>query len=248
MSWLIDREVWHQIYTYIRGRLKLSFDLDQKATDILSSILDSMPNTVEVDHLKRITLNRRVFVLGPAPSIDRDFRRAEALGLLHGCALISVDGASSYLYEIGVVPDIIVTDLDGNPQHIAYLNSRGSTAIVHGHGDNIDEVVLWVQKLSGPVIGSTQAEPRPHVYNFGGFTDGDRALYIAYALGVREVFLGGMDFCGEIGAYSIAYKKKDVEVKRAKMNIAVELVEMLVRWGMKIKSLSRTCVPGVEVV
>ncbi|MCS7111511.1 MAG: DUF115 domain-containing protein [Ignisphaera sp.] len=248
MSWLIDRGVWLSIYSSIKGELSLSFDRDQIATDTLSSVLSRMPNTVDVDRLRSALSGGCVVVLGPAPSIEHDFRRAYSLELLSRLPVVAVDGATTYLYEQGFTPSVVVTDLDGDPNHIAYVNSRGCIAVVHSHGDNIDELTTWVPRFKGPVVGSTQVEPRPHVYNFGGFTDGDRALFIAYALGVRCAVVGGMDFRGPVGRYSTVYRRKDEAVKRVKLGIAVKLIEMLLSWGMEVKALSPTGVPGVEVM
>lgn len=248
MSWLIDKNTWLAIYNSIKNRLNLSFQLDQLATNILSEILTTLPNTIDLQQLKSAINGNCVIVLGPALNIDHDFEKAKELNLLDKCSLISVDGTSSFLYEKNFVPDVIVTDLDGNPNHIAYLNKKNSIVVVHGHGDNINDIFLWVPKFEGPVIGSTQVEPRPFVYNFGGFTDGDRALFIAYALSVREIIVGGMDFKGVIGKYSILYRKKDEIVKKMKMSIALELIIMLINKGMNIKTLSDTGIPGAKII
>lgn len=240
--------MWISLYNRIKERLGLSFYLDQEATDTLSRILSSMPSVVDVEVLREVFAGRCILVFGPANNIDRDFRRAIDEGFADRCAIVAVDGASRYLYEVGVTPDVIVTDLDGDVNSILNLNRLGSVVVVHGHGDNISDIAEWVPRLRGPVLGSTQVEPRPHVYNFGGFTDGDRALFIAYAMGIREAVLGGMDFTGEVGRYSVMSKPKDLEVKRIKMGIAVELISMLVGWGMRVKSLSPTGIPSVEVI
>ncbi|MEM0153592.1 MAG: hypothetical protein QXP12_05685, partial [Ignisphaera sp.] len=81
-----------------------------------------------------------------------------------------------------------------------------------------------------------------------GFTDGDRALFIAYALGVRKAIIGGMDFRGPIGRYSIVYRRKDEDIKRVKLSIAIKLISMLISWGMEIDALSNPGIPGVKVI
>lgn len=248
MSWLIDKSFWLDIYNDIKKMLSLSFDLDQQATNILSTILSTMPNTVDINYLKEMFYRDCIFILGPATNIEHDFAKAESLDITQLCTSIAVNGASSYLYEVGFIPTAIVTDLDGNPIHIIYLNNRGAIAIIHAHGDNINDIIVWVPEFRGHVIGSTQVEPRSYVYNFGGFTDGDRALYIAYVLGAREIFIGGMNFLGNIGRYSITYKNKDKNIKKIKMNIAVKLVEILISWGLKIRSLSATGIDGIGVI
>jgi len=47
--------------------------------------------------------------------------------------------------------------------------------------------------VRGPVVGTTQARPLQHVHNFGGFTDGDRAVFAAQSLGAASITLLGFD-------------------------------------------------------
>jgi uncharacterized Rossmann fold enzyme len=75
-------------------------------------------------------------------------------------------------------------------------------------------------------VGSTQRHPRSNVYNFLGFTDGDRAVFLAAGMGAKLIALAGMDFGFTVGKYS---KKvvSSVEVKRKKLQIGKELLEWL---------------------
>ena len=52
------------------------------------------------------------------------------------------------------------------------------------------------------MLGTTQAQPVGNVYNFGGFTDGDRAIFLAVALNASEITLAGMDFGTTVTKYS----------------------------------------------
>jgi hypothetical protein len=62
------------------------------------------------------------------------------------------------------------------------------------------------------VLGTTQAQPAGNLYNFGGFTDGDRALFLAVALGASEITLAGMDF----GDVVTRYSRPNIETATAK--------------------------------
>jgi uncharacterized Rossmann fold enzyme len=64
---------------------------------------------------------------------------------------------------------------------------------LHAHGDNIPHLRFWVPRFNGPLVGTTQSRPIPGIYNFGGFTDGDRAAFAAHALGAEKVKLLGFD-------------------------------------------------------
>ena len=51
--------------------------------------------------------------------------------------LIVADGAMRACLERGLVPEIIVTDLDGYMDDLIGAFNNGSNIIAHGHGDNI---------------------------------------------------------------------------------------------------------------
>jgi len=97
--------------------------------------------------------------------------------------------------------------------------------VIHGHGDNIPVLERLVPRIENP-IGTTQVQPRPNVYNFGGFTDGDRAVFLATAMEARLVILAGMDFGPAIGRYSKA-KPRSIHVKREKLTMGRALLEWL---------------------
>ena len=58
--------------------------------------------------------------------------------------------------------------------------------VVHSHGDNIDKLHSHVPQLD-KIIGSTQAVPLDNVFNFGGFSDGDRCAYLAKEFGAVSI-------------------------------------------------------------
>ena len=60
--------------------------------------------------------------------------------------------------------------------------------------DNLSALRLWVPKLRGPLVGTTQGRPLENVFNFGGFTDGDRAAHLVHELGASAIELYGFDF------------------------------------------------------
>lgn len=91
------------------------------------------------------------------------------------------------------MPGAVFTDLDGADDLFVEMNRRGTVMVVHAHGDNIPLLRQWVPRFPGPVLGTTQAAPLPRVHNFGGFTDGDRAVFAAEALGAREIRIIGFD-------------------------------------------------------
>jgi 2-amino-4-hydroxy-6-hydroxymethyldihydropteridine diphosphokinase len=72
-------------------------------------------------------------------------------------------------------------------------------------------------RFTGPVVATTQATPLPHVHNFGGFTDGDRAAFAAQELGASCITLVGFDLDDE-----------NVDpLKRGKLHIARKLLALI---------------------
>ena len=111
-----------------------------------------------------------------------------------GPVLIAADGATAPCLEAGLVPAVIVTDLDGPVPSEITANLRGSLVVVHAHGDNVAELERWVPEFPGELAGSWAGPPRPALIDVGGFTDGDRAAYLAEELGARRILLWGFEF------------------------------------------------------
>ncbi|HXW99032.1 MAG TPA: 6-hydroxymethylpterin diphosphokinase MptE-like protein, partial [Methanomicrobiales archaeon] len=82
-------------------------------------------------------------------------------------------------------------DLDGATCDFIRMNEAGTVIVVHAHGDNIPLIRRWVPGFPGPLVGTTQSRPFGMIHNFGGFSDGDRAVFLAHALGAADVLLAG---------------------------------------------------------
>jgi len=234
MSWVIDREKWLKWYNYIKKTLSLTFEQDQEATNFLSELLKGKNILNFNDLLSRFSKFRKAAVIGAGPSLEKS--DIVIKGLDKFTVVISSDGATSFLIENDVIPHIVVTDLDGKVQDLVYANKRGAVTVIHGHGDNIERLKSYVRFFSGEVIGSTQVEPMPFVYNFGGFTDGDRGVFLASHLNIKKILLIGMDFGDIVGKYSKPWLKDSQpasEIKRKKLEIARRLVD----WIAKEKKL-----------
>ena len=108
--------------------------------------------------------------------------------------VIAADEAASVLRSHGIRPAILVTDLDGEVPDQVQLNEEGAIAVVHGHGDNAEAVRTWAPRFRGRTMATTQSQPTGGLHNFGGFTDGDRAAYLADHFGAASIRLVGFDF------------------------------------------------------
>ncbi|HMK53364.1 MAG TPA: 6-hydroxymethylpterin diphosphokinase MptE-like protein, partial [Methanobacteriaceae archaeon] len=132
-----------------------------------------------------IPVKEKTIVFGAGPSLKRNIIELKKIEL-DDFLLIAADGATTALLEENIVPDIIVTDLDGRMDTIFKANRLGSVMVVHAHGDNFKKISKYVPELLR-VIGTTQSTPLANVYNWGGFTDGDRAVFLAVELGVKVI-------------------------------------------------------------
>jgi len=166
--------------------------------------------------------SRDCVVLGAGPSLDEDLEKLERRGWMDKL-LISADGATSAQLKYRP-PDIIVTDLDGNVGDQLDAWSHGSWLVLHAHGDNLDQIRKVAPKIDKRVLGTTQVEPFGKLFNFGGFTDGDRAAFMAHELGASKIYLAGMDLGQRIGRHS---GDKDRERKLIKLKICGELLAWL---------------------
>jgi hypothetical protein len=179
--------VWEPIYQSILQDFGFSRLRDEEAAKLLAGLLcDQEP---PLPAAKALVRGRRVVVFGNAPSLE-----AEICGLQERDAVFfAADGATSALLRHAVLPDVVVTDLDGPFPAILEANSQGCMVVVHAHGDNLDALDRYVPQLQR-IIGTVQCRPPAGLYNFGGFTDGDRCVFLARELGAASIKLVGFDF------------------------------------------------------
>jgi uncharacterized Rossmann fold enzyme len=156
--------------------------------------------------------------------------RSELSGIVEGELLVAADGATSTLVSNDLLPDIIVTDLDGAVSDQVEANARGSVVFVHAHGDNREAVERHVPAFEGALIGTCQCAPVVGLFNFGGFTDGDRAACILSELGVSRIRLAGFD----LDAPSTK-PGRSPEVKARKLAWARRILTLLSQQGVTIE-------------
>ena len=138
--------------------------------------------------LEKLIRSRDVLVCGKAPRLKDDLGQVDRAQY----TVIAADGATSALLAAGFVPDVIVSDLDGSHADLLEANRRGAIVLAHAHADNVPAVKEMVPRLKD-VIGTTQAAPFDHVYNFGGFSDGDRCVFLAKEFGAKSIRIIGFD-------------------------------------------------------
>ncbi len=143
--------------------------------------------------------------------------------------VIAADSAASVLMEANVRLDMIVTDLDGIVEDQVEANGRGAVVFVHAHGDNMKALRRYAAQFRGPLVGTCQCPPPPGIFNFGGFTDGDRAACIAAELGAKKIFLAGFDF-----EHPSDKEGRSRDVKLRKLRWAQVVLDELAKEGARI--------------
>ena len=206
---------WKKRYFTILKEMNYSEKKDKESALILDSILKK---TDSIEKVKEIIQGNTVFVIGSGPSLSIAIPK---LKKLKKSIKIAADSSLEPLIDNGIIPDIIVTDLDGNEDTIKKISKTKSIFVIHAHGDNIEKLQM-VKKMKN-CIGTTQTNPFNKVQNFGGFTDGDRGVFLASYFNAKKIILFGMDFGNQIGKFSNT-KKSDRETKLKKLEIGRDLL------------------------
>jgi uncharacterized Rossmann fold enzyme len=211
----MDFAAWEPIYESILEDFGFDRSGDEEAARFLSHMLTE-ENSVSLSELKNVISGKPVLVCGNAPGLRAELSKID----LSAFVIVAADGAAAVLTDMGRLPEVICTDLDGNSEvdieREILACERGSIVLIHAHGDNIDKLKKYVPRFKH-FIATTQARPFDKIYNFGGFSDGDRCAFVAKEFGACSIKLAGFDF-------------EDPEVnpiKKKKLKWAKELLGML---------------------
>jgi uncharacterized Rossmann fold enzyme len=189
----VEYSEWAPRYDRIRAEFGFPFEREVAAANLLESLLPASAPGDPLARLRPLLEARTVVVVGLAPRTGPPpLWRLPSTSQVP--ALIAADGATAVCLDAGLVPTVVVTDLDGPVAAEIAANRRGSVVVIHAHGDNQAALAEWVGQFPGEVVGSWSGPPRPHLLNVGGFTDGDRAAYLADHLGAERILLWGFDF------------------------------------------------------
>jgi uncharacterized Rossmann fold enzyme len=199
---------WEHWYDQIVVNMGLDPKRDMEAARLLRTL--EAHRRGDLRDLEKLIRGKEVIIFGPAPFSDMNFGNA---------VKISAGSTTDQLVEMNIWPEIIVTDLDGNVPAQVEANKKGAVAVIHAHGDNMDAIREWVPRFSPPVIGTTQVEPIEDIYNFGGFTDGDRSVFMAIHFGASRIILKGFDFDNPTGKPIV-----DIALKKKKLGYARQLI------------------------
>ena len=183
----MEFEQWEPVYDAILADFGYGRGGDDQARDQLATLLTSSFDPERLDWT-----GQTVAIAGGADSLAAE---PELQLAADADVVVAASVAADRLREHGVPVDCMVTDLDKNPETVVDLTTTGTPVAVHAHGDNVPAVEQWVPKLDHEfVLPTTQAAPAGAVRNFGGFTDGDRAAFLADARGAADLVFPGWAF------------------------------------------------------
>jgi 2-amino-4-hydroxy-6-hydroxymethyldihydropteridine diphosphokinase len=185
---------WRKRYSQILDEFGYNEKNDIESAKILNSLLK---NIFPLRKLREKIEDQNVFVIGAGPSL---LSSIPILKKYNSATKIAADGAVKALIDNNIIPDILVTDLDGDETSLKKIGKGKTIMIVHAHGDNFQKLGM-VKKFIN-CIGTTETKSFGKINNFGGFTDGDRCVFLARHFGAKKIILFGMDFGNKIGMYS----------------------------------------------
>jgi len=209
---------WDSKYKKILKDFGYSRRKDSQSCKLLDSLL---PKKTPIVKIRDLIESKPVFVIGAGPSLPSCI---SILKKYKKITKIVADGATQAIIENNLRPDIVVTDLDGDIKSLKKAGRTDTIMVVHAHGDNSEKIHL-VKNFKN-CIGTTQTKPVGKVHNFGGFTDGDRCVFLASDFKAEKIILLGMDFGNRIGKYSKT-RVINRSIKIAKLRHGKKLLEWL---------------------
>jgi uncharacterized Rossmann fold enzyme len=178
-------QTWEPVYRWVLADFGFAAAADERARDVLASLCDPFDG-----HRLAAIDGARVAVCGGADTLADELADARQADFV-----VAASVAADTLRDADVAVDLMVTDLDKNPGTARRLTREGVVVAAHAHGDNIDAVRRHVPTFDDEhVLPTVQCAPKGPTENFGGFTDGDRAAYVADHFGAAELVFPGWSF------------------------------------------------------
>lgn len=178
-------ETFEPVYEAILADVGFDREADERARDVAADIATPFSMS-RFDGWAGAT----VAVVGAAPCLSDELERVRSADVVAAAST-----AADVLLENDIAVDCMVTDLDKTPETAAALTDAGVPVVAHAHGDNVPALREWLPRFdSDHTMVTTQAAPVGAVVNVGGFTDGDRAAFLADHVGAGRLTFPGWAF------------------------------------------------------
>lgn len=185
----MDFDTWEPIYEAILADFGYDRAADERARDWLASVFERR-EVEPYEPVPNTFAGETVAIAGAGSSL------LDEVDLVRDAdTVVAASTAADRLRDVGFDLDFVVTDLDKHAEAVREFTKEGVPVAVHAHGDNVDALRQHVPMFDlTSVVPTTQAAPTGPVANYGGFTDGDRAAFLADHLGAEELVFPGWDF------------------------------------------------------
>lgn len=181
----MEFDEWEPVYEAIRRDFGYDRGDDERAREVLASLTEPF----DLEYLDAAS-GATVAIAGAGPNLSDELDDAREADVVFAAST-----AADRLLEAGVGVDCMVTDLDKNPDTVRRLTEQETPVAVHAHGDNVAQLRAVVPDCRDEwLLPTTQVAPRGPVRNLGGFTDGDRAAFLADHLGAARLRFVGWTF------------------------------------------------------
>ncbi|QPV61478.1 DUF115 domain-containing protein [Halosimplex litoreum] len=186
----MEFDEWEPVYEAVLADMGFDRAGDERARDLLADLVVDSGGSGSLAPADLDFAGETVAVVGAGPSLG------DELGVVRAAdSVVAASDAAAAVREAGLVVDCMVTDLDEESDVARELTAAGTPVAVHAHGDNRPALRERVPELVvESVLPTTQAAPAGPVVDTGGFTDGDRAAFLADHCGAETLVFAGWDF------------------------------------------------------
>jgi len=207
---------WEPVYEDILKDMGFDRPSDESSARLLKAMTQN--SDIVTEEVLSDMMKANAAIVGGSVS-EKDIVKIKEHVNAEDHVLISAGSATGFLMTNGIVPDIVVTDLDGDFELQKMASDAGSLMMIHAHGDNADLIMGHIKNITGKMMITTQSTPDAVLCNYGGFTDGDRAVCAARHFGAKRITLIGFDFDAP------AYKEGiDMRIKKKKLAWAKKII------------------------
>ena len=197
-------EKWIPIYFQILEDFGFSKEKDEKAAKLMHELGGG--KLLDSSVLERKIRGKSVAVIGFSIKEEEFVGIKEEVKITAGKALLRIKE-----FHPEFIPDIHVTDMEES--ELVREMDKKCILVLHAHGDNINVIKSIIPEIS-EFVATTQSMPFNRVYNFGGFTDGDRAVCLAKEMNAGVINIYGFNF------------KEAFGIKKKKLKWAEKILEI----------------------
>ncbi|MGC8556856.1 MAG: 6-hydroxymethylpterin diphosphokinase MptE-like protein [Fervidicoccus sp.] len=232
MNYKPNKFFWEKIYNWLKSFIELSFYSDNNSALLLRSFLLDYPR-ISLEEIYSSVEGKKVIVIAGSKCYE-DYINCKNP---NEAIIFVADKGIKCLSRNDIKPTAIITDLDGiNDNILFHPKYKNSYFFIHAHGDNqelIKKYLPSIMKQKIKIIGTTQTKPFYPLFNFGGFTDGDRTVFTALFFKAKEIEIYGIG--EEYFNIDVFYNLNKLDIKAKKFLAGYLIINWLkCKWKYRI--------------